>query len=269
MAVERLLGGSYPISLGSALVFESPVFNIASWPNLIYINLRTLYRNYVASIPKEQYGNIESVSFTQTYLEEVSEIETIIRELSGGRIKIFFFYPRYDKFDKVLPKSERLVYNPDMFDDVELNMWDYVKQQELVVPFFYEEVSQELPPSNEPTLLWTSFVLDLLSASRFPTLMLLESYTGKIKKRPEWYTKIKFGKFKDADEISYPFNKFMIQIFGDKSGFIKGAEPALRKVVREMAKNDRWSPITGPEKIKYSISKLKDFKLKEILYSYL
>lgn len=267
--IPRQIGGKYPLSLGTALIFESPEFDIKRWPNLLYVNLRTLYRNYVASIPKEHYSKIDSIAFTQTFLDEVFNFESIVKEVSSNRVKVYFYYPRYDKFDKVLPKSEKLTYNPDMFDDIEINMWEYVKRSKLMVPFFYEEIGQELPPSNEPTLLLTSFIIDLLSSHSFPVLYLLESYTGKIKKRQEWYTKIKFGQVKGMDDVTYPFNKFTIQVFGDKSGFIKGSDPNVRRIVREMAKQDHWSPVTGVEKIKYSISKLKDFKIKELLYSYL
>lgn len=267
--ITRQLGGVYPLSLGTALIFESPEFDIKLWPNLLYVNLRTLYRNYVASIPREHYHGIDSNQFTQTFLDEVFSFESIVKELSTNRVKVFFYYPKYDKFDKVLPKSEKLVYNPEMFDDIEINMWEYVKREKLMVPFFYTEIGHELPSANEPTLLLSSFVIDLLSASNFPILMLLESYTGKIKKRQEWYTKIKFGQVKTMEDVSYPFNKFTLQVFGDKSGFIKGADPAIRRVVRQMAKEGHWSPVTGIEKIKYSISKLNDFKTKELLYSYL
>lgn len=267
--IDRLVGGKIPISIGTAMIFENPEFDIRKWPNLLYVNLRTLYRNYVASIPKSEYGKLDTASFTQTFLNEVSELERIIKDVSANRIRVYFFYPHYKQYNQLLPKVKTKQYNPDMFDDIEVNMWDYVKREQLLVPFFYEEIDTELPRANEPTLLLSSFVIDLLSSSRFPVLYLLESYTGKIKPRQEWGGKLKLGKAKNHERTAIPFTKFTIQIFGDKSGFFKGADDRLRGLVRNMAKEDNWTPVTSLDKIKYSISKIKDTKIKEILYSYL
>lgn len=267
--IERLYGGKYHVSLGTALIFENDNFDIKKWPSLMYINLRTLYRNYVHSIDKKDYHKLERKSFVQTYLDEVAEIERIIKIVSNNRVKTVFYYPKYEKHDKVLPKADEKVYNPENFDDVEVNMWKYVKLHGLMTPFNYIEVKQELPKANEPVLLLSSFVIDLLSASNFPKLLLLESFTGKIKPRQEWYTKLNVNKSKVGPQPLVPFNKFTIQIFGDKSGALQGAPKEVRKVVRDMALNDGWSPVTSYEKIKYSISKLNDFKLKELLYSYM
>lgn len=268
MAMERLLGGKYPISLGTALIFEQKDFDITKWPRLLYINLRTLYRNFVASIPVEKRHRIHYPTFVQDYLYEVAEVERIIKELSHNRIQLFFYYPRYKQFDKLLPQAEMKDYNPENFDEIELMLWKYVKQKGLMVPFNYEIVEQELPPAREPILLLSSFVIDLLSAARFPSITLLESYTGKLKKRPEWFTKLNLRSTKE-NPVEIPFNKFTIQIFGDKSGAIQGASRQLRSAVREMAMKDHWTPVTSTEKIKYSISKLKDVEIKKSLSKYL
>ena len=239
MNITRILGGKYPLSVGTALVLECDSFDMRKWPNLLYVNLRTLYRNYVASIPVEQRGLLKPAPFIQDYLNEVAEFERIIKELSHNRIKVFFYYPEYKDLTTVLPYTDFKEYNPDNFDEVEVNLWKHVKQHGLMTPFNYEIVTQGLPPANEAVLLLSSFVVDLLSASQFPILFLLESYTGKIKRRQEWYTKINAGKLR-KQEVTVPFNKFTIQIFGDKSGALKGSDKELRKVVREMAIKDHW-----------------------------
>nr|DAT18078.1 MAG TPA: hypothetical protein [Caudoviricetes sp.] len=267
--MERLLGSKYHISLGTAMVFESPEFDIRKWPNLMYVNLRTLYRNYVHSYPKEMYSSLNTKTFIQMYLDEVSEFERLVKEVSNGRVTTYFYYPRYEQIDRKLPHIEFKEYNPESFDVVELNMWEYVKRQGLVTPFNYDELKGDLPPAREPVLLLSSFIVDLLSAPNFPMLLLIESFTGKIKKRQEWYTKINFGKGKSAEGVYYPFNKFTMQIFGDKSGALKSAPRELRMLVRSMAKQDRWSPMTTNDRIRYSISKIKDFNLKQLLLSYL
>ena len=266
--IYRLLGGTYPISMGTALVLENKDFDIKKWPNMLYINLRTLYRNYVHSIPIEFRAKVKRNRILQEYLEEVSEVERLVKELSNNRVKVFFYYPTYKSLGHLLPKTDKRKYNPDMFDDIELNMWKYIKETKMMTPFNYTEIEQELPKCHEPTMVLTSFVVDLLSAYNFPVLYLLESFTGKIKRRQEWYTKINASTKKEPN-IIVPFNKFTIQIFGDKSGALTGAELKLRTAVREMALKDHWSPVTSMDKIKHSISKLKDTNLKDLIYKYL
>lgn len=266
---KRLLGGRYLISLGSAMIFESPEFDVKKWPNLFYLNLRTLYRNYVASIPTEFHPRVKLVEMLKDFFREVAEVERIIKEVSNNRVKIMFYYPRYEHLDKVLPEVTTLEYNPGVFDQLELDMWAFAKRQELLVPFFYQEVKAEIPAAREPVLLLSSFVTDLLSASNFPALYLIESFTGKIKRRQEWYTKINIGNVKNKENILIPFTKFTIQVFGDKSGAYRGQDRQIRKIVRDMAVREHWSPLTTKEKIKTSIKKLSDRNIKDLLLSLL
>lgn len=265
---ERILGAKVPISVGTAMIFESPTFDIRLWPNSLYVNLRTLYRNYIQSFPAAERVKLSEKELLQGYLDEVAEFERLVLEVSKGKVKPFFYYPTYESLSRLLPLSEKKEYNVDGFDLVEQQMWQYVKKHGLMTPFNYTEIDTNLPPNHEPTLLLSSFVVDLLSAYKFPKLTLLESFTGKIKNRADWYTKINVNKGKSKPTFTVPFNKFTIQIFGDKSGALKGADLQLRSVVRKMAEQDHWSPVTSMDKIKYSISKLKDSKMKELLLKY-
>lgn len=266
---ERVLGAKILISVGTAMVFESPVFDIRTWPKNLYVNLRTLYRNYIQSFPASERTKLDEKSLLQGYLDEVAEFERLVLEISKGKVNPFFYYPTYTSLSTLLPFSEKKEYNVDGFDLVEQQMWSYVKKHGLMTPFNYVEIDSTLPPSHEPTLLLSSFVVDLLSVYKFPKLLLLESFTGKIKNRAEWYTKINVNRNKTKPTFTVPFNKFTIQIFGDKSGALKGADLQLRSIVRKMAEQDHWSPVTSMDKIKYSISKIKDSKIKELLLKYL
>lgn len=266
--MERLLGAKYPISLGTACVLENKDFDMRKWPNLLYVNLRTLYRNYVQSYHRNDYNKIKEMPFMDAYLEEVANFESIIRQLSNQRIRVFFYYPTYSKLKKVLPSTVLKDFTKCGFDEIEDNMWAYVKKHGLMTPFLYKTIDQELPRSNETVLVLTSFVIDLLSAPNFPTLLLLESFTGRIKKRAEWGSKINVGGDRNK-RLLLPFNPFTIQIFGDKSGALKGADARLRKVVRELAETNHWSPITNMSKIKTAVSMLKDPEIKKQLMKYL
>lgn len=266
--IERVLGEKFPISIGTALVFECEDFNIDNWPNLLYVNLRTLYRNYVGSYPKDSYHQIKVDDFITKFFDEVANFIQIVSDLSRGRIRVFTFYPLYKDLKKNFPKVTVKQYNPDSFDEIEENMWEHVEKHGIFTPFEYTIITSGMEGSQETTMILTSFIIDLTYSNLFPTLLLLESHTGRIKKRQEWYTKLYVGGKYDR-ELKVPFCKFTIQIFGDRSGFLKGADRFLRATVRLLAMNDRWTPVTTKDKIKYSISKLKDNSLRDKLYSYL
>ena len=108
LVTKRLLGGKYFISMGTAMIFESSEFDIRKWPNLMYLNLRTLYRNYVASIPTDYQKHVKVKDMLEDFFKEVSTVETIIKEVSQNRVKILFYYPRYEHLDKVLPEVQYL-----------------------------------------------------------------------------------------------------------------------------------------------------------------
>jgi len=93
ISTKRLLGGKYFISMGTAMIFESSEFDIRKWPNLMYLNLRTLYRNYVASIPTDYQKHVKVKDMLEDFFKEVSTVETIIKEVSQNRVKILFYYP--------------------------------------------------------------------------------------------------------------------------------------------------------------------------------
>lgn len=267
--IERVLGVKLPISVGTAMIFESNTFDIRLWSNRLYVNLRTLYRNFVQSYSAADRTKLNEQQFLEDYLNEVAEFERLVLEQSSNRVKPYFYYPTYKSVPRYLPHTELKEYNPDGFDLVEQHLWEYVKRHGLMTPFNYEVIDTELPQVNEPITLISSFVVDLLSANRFPKVVLLESFTGKLKKREEWYTKINVYRGKKANDIKVPFNKFTIQVFGDKSGALKGSHISIRNAVREMAEKDHWSPVTSNDKIRYSISKIKDSKLKDLLLKYL
>lgn len=265
MRIERVLGAQYPISVGTALIFESEYFDPRSWPNLFYINLRTLFRNYVASIPTDKRHRVRMEEAMGEFFMEVSEVERIVKEVTNNRVKIFFYYPEYE-LDELLPKINVAVdYNPDEFDDVEVNLWDYADRKKLVIPFFYQKINDGLPAASEPILLLSSFVNDLLYVNRFPLVVLIESFTGKMKKRQEWWTKINLGKVKNLSEIKIPFCRFTLQVFGDKSGAFRGQDKEVRKAVRDLAVQCNWTPATTTDKIRSNLSKIKDIEIRNLL----
>nr|DAR94046.1 MAG TPA: hypothetical protein [Caudoviricetes sp.] len=265
----RKLGKKYPLSFGTAGIFEGEYADPSKWSNLMYVNIRTLYRNYVSSYDAKDYYKINEEEFNQTFMDEVAEFERLVKEVTNNRVKTIFYYPKYTNLKKTLPHLERDQYNPSIFDDVEENLWEDIQSNQKWVPFNIEIIDENgFEQSFLDVTMFTSFVVDLLQSVKFNTLTLLESYTGKLKKRQEWYTKLKLPKRKDT-AYKVPFNKFTLQIYGDKSGFFKTTNKQMRDMVTNMAIDDNWLPISTLDRIRASIKKLKGYDIKELLYSYL
>lgn len=267
--IPRKLGNKYNLSLGTSAIFESPYSEPNKWNNLMYVNIRTLFRNYVSSYDSKDYPRIEDAEFTQLFMDEVAEFERLVKEVTDNRVKTIFYYPKYNNLRKLLPHLERNQYNPSIFDDVEENMWMDIQSNQKWIPFNIEIIDENgFEQSFLDVTILTSFVVDLLQAAKFSSLTLLESYTGKLKKRQEWYTKLKLPSRKD-NPYKVPFNKFTLQIYGDKSGFFKTTDRKMKDLVTTMAIEDNWLPIATLDRVRASIKKLKGYDLKELLYSYL
>lgn len=266
--LHRLLDNQYNISPGTAGVFNGPYADPSKWQPILYVNIRTLYRNFIASLDLKQPQSVSDNEFIETFLNEVTEFERLVKELTDNRVATLFYYPEYKEIDKRLPHLKRKQYNPSIYDEVEENMWSKLQQEQRFLPINVEFIGEEGFPSNylDITML-TSFAVDLLEAPKFNTITLLESFTGKLKKRQEWYTKLNLPKSNDY-EYRVPFNKFTLQVFGDKSGFYQRPDIQMRRFVSQMAKEDNWLPIATIERLKASIRKVKGYELKEKLYSY-
>ena len=97
-----------------------------------------------------------------------------------------------------------------------------------------------------------NFTIDLLSNYSFPSCKLLESHTGKIKPKTYWNSKLS-GK----DSGLMPFNAMTLQIFGDGENF--AAYPRKLKLeLIELAKKNKWSPITTNAKVESDLNKMTD-----------
>lgn len=266
--MDRQLDTKYNLSLGTAGVFNGPFADVQSWLPIMYVNVRTLYRNFVASFDTKHYKPVSDEEFIETFLTEVSEFERIVKMETNNRVSTVFYYPKYEHLNKRVPYLKRKPYNPSIFDQVEENMWHRLIDEERFLPFNVIILEDEGFESNYmDIMLLSSFVVDLLEASKFNSVTLLESYTGKLKKRQEWYTKLNLPKTKDYT-YRVPFNRFTLQIFGDKSGFFEKPNIELRKAICQMAREDNWLPLATPDRIKASIKKLKGYEIKEKLYSY-
>jgi len=266
--------GQYPLSIATSLAIESacgihPEIVVKTAPILkydeLYVNLRTLHRNFLGSLDKTIVGGIVPPQIAATIKEEMEMIQSIIREKTNGRTKVVYYLSNYnfnpsryklgvlrmDNTDKQKDATRIEKFTMDI-----LLSWN--KTEGLGILVFDLKLK---PPTGHPkTMIITHYAFDLLSYHDFGELVLLESHTGSIKPRALWYQKFYNGK--ELNMI--PFREDMIQVFGDSSSF-RPASNELKKEVIEIAKKYNWSSITTLDKIRYGIDQMKNQYARDLL----
>ena len=89
--------------------------------------------------------------------------------------------------------------------------------------------------------------LVLTKGNRFENLV--ESHTGAIKPQQEWNTKLRDGN----KYPRIPFDKAMIQIFGDKENMLSPQTMAIRKRLAAVSEKYHWNPMTTRDRVVFCV----------------
>lgn len=274
---ERAMS-SFALSIGTALAFESlfkgdqppydpqrPIpqhVDIRKYDEL-WINLGTLVRNIHSSVPTAMQAGLMAVDLYVTLESEVDIIRSLVTDGSHGRAKAVF----YTTDDKRLAARHPHA-NPRL--DTTAKQRDYTALKDLVLAEFHKRHShipgvltfheKLTPPHARKALILSHDAYDLLSWSAFEELDLLESHTGLLKKRPQWYTKYSNGK----DLMRIPFNSCFMQVFGDNVHF--HPFPAKdRNLLKQIADERGWTALTTRDRLVLSFQLLPDQVLGQLL----
>lgn len=263
--------GQYPLSIATSLAMESAanIHEEVSWPRPplmevqeLWVNLRTLYRNLRGSMPRDIEGTVLPQDLADAILEEVEQIRSIVRDVSQGRARTVFYASNYAGMEK---KYKHAVMRMDNTENQKLYTRYMNLTMQLVLDQYhgddlmvFERKLKPKQPTN--TLILTHYAYDLLSAREFTNLSLLESHTGKIKQKHQWYTKYYNGKELEM----FPFREDLLQVFGDSETF-RPMDIKLRRELIDLATQYKWSPLTSTDKIKYSIKQMKNPMARAIL----
>jgi hypothetical protein len=271
--------GQFQISIATSLAIESalgvhPDISVPNVPiesyNALYINVRTLVRNFIGAVEKDALNSIHPNEVMDFVSHEMSEITDVIKTNVNKHIDVVFYFSEYKDLSFKYPYSFLRVNSTD-------------KQTQLakyLQAVFLELLKRHTKPDAEikihvyplklsvagapRALIISHYPYDLLSYYQFEKLSLLESHTGQIKERSKWYTKYYQGK----DLFRIPFREDLLQVFGDAELF-KPFPKANRDELVEIAEKRSWTSVTTRDKIKNDINLIKDpfFKkvLKEIL----
>jgi len=267
--------GQYPLSIATSLALESlygiyPDRPVHPPPALKYaelwINVRTLFRNLLGSMERGAEAAIGENQMADGLYEEMEMIESIVREKSPY-LKVVFYAPEYRSLASRYPNANLRYDTTDKQQQYRILMDNSIRallgglEDKGRVRVFDLDL---IPLQPAKTVMLTHYAFDLLSSPNFGDLDLLESHTGAIKTKDQWYTKFSNGK----DLSAIPFRASMLQIFGDSELF-RPASSLVRKTVIELSEKYRWSNVTTLERIRLSVSLIPDLKLKAEIQKYL
>lgn len=262
---------AFPISVGTSLALESlmssttpsidPDREIPQKVNLsdydeIWINISTLFRNLISSLTKEDSKRVLPRELAQGLIEEIDFIQNIVTTETLNRTKVYFYLCQQLDIGKLYPKAylrQDNTENQKMYRALHNNAIKYMLDNFGKVDFIKIFNSTIKPINYSKAVIITHVVHDLISYKNFNELHLLESHTGVLKKRHQWSSKYVEGKSLSM----MPFNKGLLQIFGDSETF-RPFPIAVRKKVIEIAEKNKWTAATTRDKILSNFTQIPD-----------
>lgn len=209
----------------------------------LWINLATLFRNMVASCGNSQEAiAVTSVDYVFSLLSEIEIIEGLFQNEGNGLCQPVFYWCDYEKIGKKINSKIAL-----RIPNTTAAKLYRIKQDETLGLLYkrtdkIRKIDSELnPKSRTNAMLLSHYAWDLLSFSKFSSLDLLESNTGKLKPRNLWWTK--FYGVPGSDMSLLPMCRKLLLIFGDHS-LVCPFDIRLRREILEIAKYKKWTSLS-------------------------
>lgn len=261
--------GAFALSIGTSLAIEGLLGVHPGNPaqphghkmiNALWVNLRTLVRNYYQAMKTEEAERIKYPVAAITLLAEVQAVADILR-VNGRHMEVVFYHQSDDAIAKQFPRATfRKAKTP--------KQTAYTTYENLTLMYLLAEcnnadvkvtlIKQTPPSSRQIVALLTHYPKDLLWKSAFERVFLLESHTGRLKTYVDWYSKLQGVK---ADN-PLPLNAFTLQVFGDGCLF-ESQEKKIRDELKQLAKVKRWNGTTTSSKMSADILGIGSSLLKE------
>lgn len=261
-----------PLSIGTSLALESllqprgmpydpgrviPEMIDPSKYHSIYINISTLLRNLVGALPKSYMDTIVADHLIDPLLWEMETIESIVKEDTSGAMQVKYYYSLYEDItSKKLHKAVQIRQPNTPAQHAYHEMLVKTAEQVISQRSDVDLVKTLIKGEKTNSLIMTHIPYDLLAYGDFNSLDLLESHTGKLKHRQEWWSK--YYKVGNDDMSRLPFFRKLLLIFGDHV-LIKPMDVRFRRMILEIAKNRNFTPMTTKEKVRFFL----DSDLKE------
>ena len=245
--------GALPISLGTSSAIEGLRQPHLPHYDYLWVNLWSLHRNIIQAVDTATRDSVSPDMVREVMYDEMGHIHDAVTTLTGGRVTPQWYVSPAETLSRVLP--EAIIRSPQ----TDLQKHIYNLTQATIDPILKrlgEHVMVFRPLLEGPgsTLLLTHYPTDLLGRTKFKDLMLLESYTGKIKQFAEFNTKLTGS----SELTNMPFNGFTLSVFGDNNVLLRQMPSKMRRVVMDVAKKYAWTPMTSREKMLYGINSITD-----------
>lgn len=249
-----------PISVGTSLAIEALKENQRY--ESIWINVRTLYRNILHSVEDTDKralftarGNREEAAVAIGKV--ISQEKEIIQNYLNGRVDgVRLYLLGYKDLEKKFPNAKLKIPTTDNQKGY-WGLMDSVIDEVLGVDYDQEirwDKGSELEGEPTRSVIITNHPVDLLSRTKFRDLRLLESHTGAVKPKSQWYTKLSDGK----ELKNIPFNRFTIQVFGDGPFQFERWNIKFRNAILLLAHDNRWGPVTTLDRIRFCLDRMRD-----------
>lgn len=268
-AIAARATNSSGVSVGTSLALETILHN---WPifdlervapdkvslhkySRVWINLRTIARNLHNSVSSEYKETLRPTDLGEAIAEEAWTVAQAIMQASSNSVQATVYWPKYEQLEKAFPTASIRKPNTDKQKAIDKLMHEALNHAERSLETnhrtHYRKVNLKIDPgSYASTLMLTHMPVDLLSAKRFGNLELLESHTGLVKTKNQWYTKLYGGKALST----IPFCEMSLQVFGDDHSF-HPMNIAVKREVLSIAQTNNWSWMTTEGKIRADILK--------------
>lgn len=267
---ERAVG-QFPISVATSLAIESLVGILPEAPaekppiqdyDVLWINMRTLFRNMIGAIETEKRKDLTEGTVTQYIVNEMRAIESICIEHGDGRFEVAFYVCSYTdlayNFNKSVLKTPNTPGQKHSYLFEQAVLDEINREYQGFIP--YMQLTRTFPEVNQRALLLSHYAIDLLQRYRFQEVALLESHTGAIKPAPMWNTKLHNGK--ELERI--PFDKMTLQMFGDNVTFSPMAIKVRKKMV-ELAEKHKWTPMSTKDFVIHCVERNLDPALEALV----
>lgn len=270
--------GELTLSIATDFALQSafgihPEIKVSSAPILkfdeLWINLRTLFRNLMGSMDSAGKKGVLPPTIASAIALEMEMITSLVRDHTSNRVKVIYYLSDYAGIEQkyrlvgVVRKDstpKQLEYTAIANETYKILLTQY---KHLDIQTYSLKISPK-EGGTPKVMILTNYAYDLLSSKSFGHMALLESHTGAIKERAQWYTKYYNGK--ELNMI--PFREDFIQVFGDSETF-RPADAKLREELLAVAKKYKWTSVTTLDMIRYSIDKIQNPYAKDLLRSIL
>lgn len=221
----------------------------------LWINLRTLLRNIDGAIDPDISNDASPRDYYKVVLEEIQILENLISELPEMQRPVLKFYTKtYHSLSRIWPNAlfrdvtaPRLQVYATMENNVMADLLEDLRRGTLrAESVFSEDCYLTIA---ERSALISHFPIDLLLVKHGKFQALVESHTGAIKDRSEWNTKLRDGK----KYPRIPFDRAMVQIFGDKENMLSPQTMQIRKKMAELSEKHNWNALTTRDRILFCV----------------